>query len=128
MCLFFVGIVAYAMSWSGGTGLAPLAVGGSGLALSILQFIQDMRESRRNPIRVPIAAMILVAWLIGFVIATLAFGLLAGPFLSIAAFLRLNVRTSHGFAFSVALAYTVSVWLLFDVVLQLRLFPGLLLT
>lgn len=128
MCLFFASIVAFAMNWASGTSLAPLAVGGSGLALSILQLAQDLRESRRDTLRIPRVAIVLVAWLSGFVIVTLALGLLVGPLLGIAAFLRLHVRASHRFAFGVALAYTVTVWFLFEVVLQLSLFPGLLLT
>jgi hypothetical protein len=124
MCVFFAGIVVMALSWSRGAGLAPLAVGSLGLVLSVLQLVDDMRRSRRTAIWIPRAAAILVGWFAGFVLVTLAIGLLAGAFVSIAAFLRLHERDGYGFAFTVAAVYTATAWLLFGVVLELSLFPG----
>jgi hypothetical protein len=128
MCVFFAGIVAFALSWSRSAGLAPLAVGIPGLVLSLLQLADDMRASRRTPMRIPKAAFILVGWLTGFVLVTMAIGLLAGAFVSIAAFLRLHERDGYSFAFAVAAVYTATAWVLFDVVLELSLFPGILFT
>ena len=128
MCVFFAGIVAIALSWSRGAALAPLAVGISGLVLSLLQLVDDMRTSRHTQMRIPRAAFILVGWFAGFVLVTLAIGLLAGAFVSIAAYLRLYEHKGYSFAFAVAAVYTATAWLLFDMVLELSLFPGFFFT
>ena len=127
-CLFFAGIVVAALGWSRDTALAPLLVGGPGLVLSLLQLRDDIRRSRRSPMRIPPAALRLMAWFLGFVLVTLAIGLLPGAFVCIAVFLRMYERASHQFALSVAALYTGLAWLLFDVVLELTLFGGILFT
>lgn len=126
MCLFFAGIVLFALGWSRGAGLAPMVVGIAGLVLSFLQLADDLHTMRREPTKTPRVAIILIGWLAGFVCVTLIFGLLAGAFLSIAAFLRGQERTTYGMAVSVAAIYTAMVWLLLEIVLELTLFPGLL--
>ena len=65
---------------------------------------------------------------VGFVVVTLAIGLLAGAFVCIAVFLRVYERTGYGFAIAMAALYTGVAWLLFDVVLELTLFGGILFT
>jgi hypothetical protein len=124
MCVFFTGIVVIALSWSRDTGLAPLAVGILGIVLSLLQLASDMRVSRHAPMPIPRAALVLAGWFVGFVLVTLAIGLMAGAFVAITAFLRLHERAGLGFAFTVAAVYTATTWLLFDKVLGLSLFPG----
>lgn len=128
MCVFFAGIVAIALGWSRGAGLAPLVVGISGLVLSLLQLSDDIRTSRHTPMWIPRAALVLIGWLAGFVLVTLAIGLLAGAFVSIAAFLRFHERDAYGFAFAIAAVYTGLAWLLFDRVLKLSLFHGIFFT
>lgn len=128
LCLFFAGIVAAALGWSRDTGLAPMLVGVCGLVLSLLQLRDDIRESRRAPKRIPPAALVLLGWFLGFVIVTLAIGLLPGAFVCIAIFLRMYERTSYGFAFVTATLFSGLAWLLFDVVLELSLFAGILFT
>ena len=127
-CLFFAAIVAAALGWSRDTGLTPLLVGGPGLVLSLLQLRDDIRQSRRAPIRIPPAALRLMGSFLGFVLVTLAIGLLAGAFVCIAVFLRAYERTGYGFAIAMATLYTGLAWLLFDVVLELTLFGGILFT
>ena len=127
-CLFFAGIVGAALTWSRDTGLLPLLVGVPGLALSLLQLRGDIRESRQAPTQIPRAALRLLAYVLAFVIATLAIGLLPGAFIGIAVFLRTGERTSYRFAFLIATLYTGIAWLLFEVVLELSLFDGILLT
>lgn len=127
-CLFFAGIVAAALGWSRDTGLAPLLVGGPGLVLSLLQLRDDIRNSRRAPMRIPPAALRLLAAFLGFVLVTLAIGLLPGAFVCIAVFLRVYEHTGYGFALAMAAAYTGIAWLLFDIVLELTLFGGILFT
>jgi hypothetical protein len=128
MCVFFAGIVAIALGWSRGAGLAPLVVGISGLVLSLLQLSDDIRASRHTPTRIPRPALVLVAWITGFVFVTLAIGLLPGAFVSIAAFLRLHERASLGFAITIAAIYSGIAWLLFDRILEQSLFQGMLFT
>lgn len=124
MCVFFTGIIVIALSWPRDTGLAPLAVGILGIVLSLLQLASDLRTSRHAPMQIPRAALVLVGWFIGFILVTLAIGLMAGAFVAITAFLRLYERASFGFALTVAAVYTATIWLLFDEVLGLSLFPG----
>ena len=127
-CLFFAGIAGAALVWSRDTGLVPLLVGVPGLALSLLQLREDIRESRQAPKPIPTAALRRLAYVLAFVIVTLLIGLLPGAFVGIAVFLRVSERTSFLFAILISALYTGIAWLLFEVVLELTLFEGFLLT
>ena len=127
-CLFFAAIVGAALLWTRDAGLMPLLVGFPGLALSLLQLRDDIRESQQAPVQIPRAALRLLGFVLAFVIVTLVIGLLSGAFVGIAVFLRTRERTSYRFAILIATLYTGIAWLLFEVVLELSLFDGVLLT
>ena len=128
MCCFFAGIVIVATKWSFASSLAPIVVGSTGLTLSVLQLISDIREAGRNRSKVPDKAWSLMSWLCIFVVTALAIGLLWGGFVGIAAFLKIRERTGVIVAIGVAATYTTIIWLLFSVALGLDLFPGFFFT
>lgn len=124
LCIFFLSVVALAAGYSQDARLVPLIVGLTGLVLSALQFADDVRATRASPVTVPTAAWILVGWFGGFVALVLILGLLAGAFVSVAAFMHVHGRERLITAIGVAGAFVLTLWLTLSVIMELDLYAG----
>ncbi len=105
----------------------PLFLGVAGSALSVVQLLRELRESRRGlPDPIDLARDLpIYLWVWFFIIVVVAFGFVWSPAPLLLLYLRGRARESWWLSCAIAIGVTVMLYLLFEVLLQVELFPGL---
>jgi hypothetical protein len=132
MLAIFAGMVAVASTYPEETRLLPLVIGIPGIVLCLVQVVIDGMAAKRvapdtslSPSPRVIREVVLLGWFLGFLLAVLCFGfLLAGPVM-IFAFLYFDQREPLRLAAIMAASGFAVLYLVFETLLELILFPGL---
>ena len=127
MVIVFATAVGLAFTYDPDARLLPLVIGIPGLALSVLQFVKELRESAEPAVTSEEhrreGSMFL--WFIGFVVGLVLFGFLyAGPLL-VAAYLYFSGKEKWYVAVAAAAFAWVVLYGVFERFLGLPLFEGL---
>lgn len=129
MVVIFGVFTVMAATYSPGARLAPLAVGGIGLALSLMQLVVSVRAPRGEKEGDKAdhrAALVLLAWFAGFVASTILLGIVATALLLVFSFLRFGMRESFRTSVVVALPFAAVIYATFELALGVPLFEGVL--
>ena len=129
MVAIFAGFTAMAWGYSPEARLAPLVVGILGLAFTLAQLVKNVRgwrtdgDGRTAGDR---TGRILLAWLGGFVAATILVGIVPTALLLVFAFLRFRGREPLRTAAVVAVLFAAVLYVTFEMALGMSLFAGAL--
>lgn len=106
----------------------PLFLGVVGSALSITQLLRELRDGRQGkPDPIDLARDLpIYLWVWGFVIIVVSFGFVWAPAPLLLVYLRFRARESWILSLAIAIGVTAMLYLLFEVLLQVELFPGLI--
>lgn len=134
MLAIFAGMVLVAWGYPPETRLLPLVIGIPGIALCSLQLVNDLlaarRAARARPTVAPIAKLrreaALLLWFLGFLAAVLAFGFLFATPVMAFLFLYFDQREPLRLSATLAFSGLLVVYGVFEVLLELILFRGLL--
>jgi len=129
MVAIFAGFTAIAATYSRDARLAPLVIGILGLVISLAQLVASTRDSRREGSgpRLDIrAGRVMLAWFAGFIITTIAIGIVPAALLMVFAFLRFRGREKRLSASAIAVVFALVIYATFEVALRIPLFTGLL--
>lgn len=130
MAALFAGMVAMAITYSPEARFAPLIVGVPGLLLALTQLVLDLRghfAARPLPIETTQSrsAGVLIAWFAGFIASAILLGVLFTALVGTVAFWRVQQNESWRLSAALAAGLTLVIYLVFEKLLGLELFRGL---
>ncbi len=132
MLAIFAAMVAVATTYPEETRLLPLVIGIPGIVLCLVQVMIDAMAAQRarpdtslSPSPTAIREVVLLGWFLGFLLAMLCFGFLVAAPVMIFAFLYFDQREPLRLAAIMSAAGFAVLYLVFETLLELILFPGL---
>ena len=131
MCLFYSMVIVMAFTNSADARIVPLLTGVPGLVLSGLQFKDDIYSASTVPHQTEVIwpdkrAISLIGWFFILVFTTVILGCIIASACFTAAFLRLNENIRLVKAVSVAVLFNTLIYLIFELILKIPLYPGLM--
>jgi hypothetical protein len=126
--IFGTAVAIAALSYPSGAREMPLIIGGLGAALSLLQFLTEIRESHRKAEeKVNLRKDLPVyAWVWSFVIVIALFGFMVAAPPALFAYLKFRSKERWAMSVGLAIAVWVLLWGLFEQLLGVTLWEGLL--
>jgi hypothetical protein len=132
MLAIFVAMVAVASTYPEETRLLPLVIGIPGIVLCLVQVVIDGIAAQRtgadtalSPTPKAIREAVLLGWFLGFLLVVLFFGFLIAAPVMIFAFLYFDQRETLRLAAIMAAAGFAVLYFVFETLLELILFSGL---
>jgi hypothetical protein len=132
MLAIFAAMVAVASTYPEETRLLPLVIGIPGIVLCLVQVVIDGIAAKRmrpgtalSPSPRVIREVVLLGWFLGFLLMVLLFGFLAAAPVMIFAFLYVDQREPLRLAAIMSAAGFAVLYLVFETLLELILFRGL---
>ena len=131
MGLFFLAITVLGTGYPADVRFFPMIAAVTGLLLSVMQLITEIRMTQASGEDVVTAgerwkAAKIFLWLTGLVLTTVLAGILAASCLFLPVYFAVIEKFSKTRAVVLTGVFTLVLYLLFEVVFQLSLFPGLI--
>ncbi|MFQ6017744.1 MAG: tripartite tricarboxylate transporter TctB family protein [Kiloniellaceae bacterium] len=135
MLAIFAGMVLVAAGYPPEARLLPFVIGIPGVVLCLVQLVSEILAAQKDRPEAEHSAgqrvslrreVALIAWFVGLVLSILLFGFLVAAPLIVFAFLYFDQRESLRLSAAMALSGATVLYLVFEVLLELILFQGLL--
>ena len=132
MLLMFSGFLHLTLGYSPAARLAPMVVCIPGLILSAIQLAYDVHAAKVNNTTDDIPepqqkqrAILIICWFGFLTICSILFGILVSGMIFMYTFLRFSQDENQKLSISLASVFTLVIYLVFELIVRINLFEGL---